>query len=146
MADPATTQGREIMSDLSPLLVAYPGDFHDQVLQDQLDWYRKTGAQCVSEIRLQFNGVTARLDILCRAVSGLLLGVEIKTGDDPEFTLQQQIVYPHTLTGGLISTPDPKATTLGLAPGAPLPPFPIFFLIAPGPGLPYDVFVPKAHQ
>jgi len=79
-------------------------------------------------------------------VSGLLLGVEIKTGDDPEFTPQQQIVYPHTLTGGLVSTPDAKATALDLLPGEPLPPFRIFFLMAPGPGLPYSVFGPKPYQ
>jgi hypothetical protein len=146
VADASTTRGQEVMSDTSPTSIAYPGDFHDQVLQEELNWYRSTGAQCVSEVRLQINGVTARLDILCKAVSGLLLGVEIKTGDDPEFTLQQQIVYPHTLTGGLVSTPDAKATALGLLPGQPLPPFPIFFLMAPGPGLPYHVFGPKPYQ
>jgi hypothetical protein len=106
IADASATRGRQMVSDATP--VAYPGDFHDQIEHEQIDAYRKPGAQCVSEVRLQFGDVIALLDILCRTAGGIVLGVEIKTGDNPDFTPEQQVVYPHTLTGGLISRPDPQ--------------------------------------
>ena len=144
VADASTTRGRELVSDAA--VVAYPGEFHDQVLEEQIEAYRKAGAECVSEVRLQFSGITARLDILRRTASGIILGVEIKTGDDPEFTVEQRIVYPHTLTGEGVSSPDPKIESLGAPPGEPLPPFPIFLLRADGPGLPYRFYGPKASE
>ena len=39
----------------------------------------------MSELRLQFAGETARLEVLCLAPSGVLIGVEIKTGDAASF-------------------------------------------------------------
>lgn len=144
VADASAARGHQTVSDATT--VAYPGDFHDQIEDEQIDAYRKAGAQCVSEVRLQFGGVIARLDILCRTAAGVVLGVEIKTGDNPDFTSEQQMVYPHTLTGGLVSSPDPKIDSLGVAPGEPLPPFPIFILRADGPGLPYRYYGPKPSR
>ena len=143
VADASTSHAPEVMSGATP--AAYPGDFHDQILDEQIDAYRKAGADCVSEVRLQLGSVTARLDILCRAAAGVVLGVEIKTGEDPDFTLEQRIVYPHTLAGA-ISSPDQKIQSLGVAPGEPLPPFPIFILRADGPGRPYRFYGPKPSK
>lgn len=112
---------------------AYPGDFHDQVAQDEIEHYRNTGAVCVSELRLALGAVTARVDILCRGKTGLLLGVEVKTGQDPQFTANQNVVYDHAILGGLTS-PDPKITQLGFTPNQPLPPIEMFMLYVAGPG------------
>ncbi len=119
--------------------VAYPGDFHDFIVSHELEQYEKAGANCVSEVQVQFAGHLARLDILCRSKFGLLLAVEVKTGTDPDFTDPQKIVYPHLVAGSGVISPDPKISNVGWPPGAPLPPIPIFFLYAPGPGLPYHV-------
>jgi hypothetical protein len=93
-----------------------------------------------------FAGESARLDILCRSASGLMLGVEVKTGSDPDFTDQQKIVYPHVIAGSGVISPNPKIGNIGWPQGAPLPPIPIFFLYAPGPGLPYQVYGPKPSE
>jgi hypothetical protein len=125
-------------------MIAYPGDFHDVVRDFEFDRMTKSGALCVKEVALTLSGVTARLDILCRGPLGFLAGIEIKTGFDPPFTPQQMIVYPHVIGGaGVISTSG-KINILGLPTNAPLPPFPIFVLYAPGPGLPYHMFAPFA--
>jgi hypothetical protein len=75
-----------------------------------------------------------------------MLGVEIKTGENPDFTLEQKIVYPHVIFGSGVVSPDSKIGDLGWRPNAPLPPIPIYFIYAPGPGLPYQVFGPKPKE
>jgi hypothetical protein len=125
--------------------VAYQGDFHDFVLQHELERYQKVAARCVSELRLTFAGETARLDMLCLAPSGILIGVEIKTGDDPTFTDQQMLVYPHAIGGAGVTSPDAKIAKVGLLPDTELPAFPIVILYAEGPGLPYRFWAPKAE-
>jgi hypothetical protein len=123
---------------------AYQRLFHDQVVRGELEWYRKAGATCLSETRLTFGGVTARLDILCRTQASMILGVEVKTGDDPKFTEGQLFVYDHTLTGS-VTSPDSKVSMWGLAPNAPLPPFPVLLMLTAGPGYPKRYFAPKNY-
>jgi hypothetical protein len=123
--------------------VVYQGKFHDVLVGNQIEQYRKGGAKCVSEVRLQFGGVTARLDILCVSQLGTMTGVEVKTGDDPDFTIQQKLVYPHAELGSGVTSPDSKIKDLGWVADAPLPPFPIYLLLSPGPGLPFKFFGPK---
>ncbi len=133
---------------VSPLVkpAAYQSDFHDKVLQEQLDRLRNAGNNCVSEVRLTFVGETARLDILCVNQSGVLAGVEVKTGDDPDYTDQQKVVYPHAILGFGVTSPDPKISSLGFVPNAPLPPMRLYLLYAPGPGLPYRAFSLGPHN
>jgi len=114
--------------------VAYPGDYHDQVLKDELDQYLKTGARCLSEVRIQFDNTTARLDIMCVGRSGMLMGVDMKTGGDPTLTPEQQFVYSHAIVGAGVISPDSKVNLLSLPVNAPLPAFPIFIVWIPGPG------------
>ena len=80
--------------------VAYQGDFHDVLVAEEIDQYRRTGAICISEARLSLGASTARIDILCRTKIGGLMGVEVKTGDDLQFTPAQMAVYFHSLLGG----------------------------------------------
>ena len=120
---------------------AYQGKFHDLIVKDEIEQYRNAGAVCVSEIRLSLGDITARLD-MCRTKSGGLLGAEIKTGEDPDFTPQQYVVYAHSLAGGL-SSPDPKITQLGFGQNQPLPPFEILLVYVAGPGARKRFFAPK---
>jgi hypothetical protein len=69
----------------------------------------------------------------------MLFGIDVKTGDDPTFTGNQMIVYPHVPIGNLVSVFDPRIAALGLAPGAPLPAIDLFVLYASGPGAPLQV-------
>ena len=69
------------------------------------------------------------------------MGVDVKTGEDPKLTPDQEIVYTHSLFGGLLS-PDAKISDLGYVPYATLPPFPIFIVYAAGPGAPKRYFGP----
>ena len=92
---------------------------------------------------LIFAHATARLDILCVAPSGILIGLEIKTGDDPTFTDQQMIVYPHAIAGAGVMSPDSKVTAVGRLPNTELPPFPIIIMYAEAPGLPYRFWLPN---
>ncbi len=116
---------------------AYPGDFHDQVEREHLDQLRNAGNICISEVKLTFDDVTARLDILCINRFDILSGIEIKTGLNSDYTEEQKIVYPHAILGFDVMSPDSKISELGLAPGVPLPPITLYVLYAPGPGLPY---------
>jgi hypothetical protein len=128
-----TAEGAENSEIPSPATIAYPGDYHDFLVQHELESYQATGAQCVSEIRLTLGTVTARLDILCRNRVGQLLGVEVKTGENPSLTPEQVIVYEHTMAGG-VTSPDAKIIALGGMPNDSLPPFPILFVYSLGPG------------
>jgi len=122
------------------VLIADQGGFHEKVKQEHLDALRKAGNTCVSELNLTFAGVTARLDILCVTPDGFLAGVEVKTGDDPDYTDAQKVVYPHAILGFGVTSPDGKISDLGQSPNVPLPPITLFVLYTPGPGLPYQLY------
>ena len=128
----------------TPLVVdaAYPGDFHDLVLKDELEQYAKAGASCVSEVRVQFGGVTARLDALCVAAAGAL--IRNRRQDRPlfELTPEQAFVYLHAMVGSGVVSPDGKINLLGLPQGEPLPAFPIIIVYVSGPGQPKRFILP----
>lgn len=117
--------------------VAYPGDYHDVVRDHMVEVFRAAGHTVVTEVRLTLPGtppITARLDILTVSPNGTLSGVEIKTGDNPTYTAEQAIVYPHAIGGAGVFSMDQKIRALGLTPGKPLPPFVITELYAAYPG------------
>lgn len=120
---------------------AYQGEYHDILAQHEIEQYRKTGATCVSEARLTLGLNTARIDILCRSAAGQLIGVEVKTGNDPTLTYDQVAVYSHSLAGGP-SSPDSKISQLGFSPDELMPPFPIIVVYAQGPDAPKRFFGP----
>ncbi len=80
--------------------------------------------------------VTARLDILYRVPSGVLLGIEIKTGENPYLSLEQSIVYPHAILGAASYT-GARGAEIGVARDARLPPVPILVIYAEKPGTEY---------
>ena len=123
--------------------VAYQGVFHDSVKDYVIKALRSVGTKVAPEVTLILPGVPsyeARLDILARGPSGQLYGIEIKTGDDPTFTPGQQVVYPHSIAGVGVFSPDSKVTDLGLLPYVALPPFPITVIYAFGPGSPFQYY------
>lgn len=125
-----------------PENVAYPGDFHDTVRDYFVKGLRAGGNKVETEVSLVLPGVPpmkARLDILARDPKGQLYGIDIKTGQDPTFTPDQQVVYPHAIGGAGVVSLDTKIRNLGLSPGAPLPAFPISVVYARGPGAPLEV-------
>ena len=100
---------------------------------------RKGGNTVLTEVRLALPGpppVVARVDILFRTSAGLLFAIDVKTGDESDFTPNQKIVYPHLVVGGLVASIDPRTSLLGLAPDTPLPPIEVVELYTPGPSLP----------
>lgn len=120
--------------------IAYQGEFHDFVLNNEFDQMTQRGFRCVKEVRLMFVRQTARLDMLCAGPIGVLAGIETKTGDNPTLTPDQAFIYAHTIVGAGVTSPDSKINALGLPPNAPLPPIPIFILYAAGPDQPYRHF------
>ena len=120
--------------------IAYQGEFHDFVLNNEFDQMTQRGLRCVKEVRLMFVRQTARLDMLCAGPIGVLAGIETKTGDNPTLTPDQAFIYAHTIVGAGVTSPDSKINALGLPPNAPLPPIPIFILYAAGPDQPYRYF------
>ena len=53
--------------------------------------------------------------------NGFLYVIDVKIGPSSRFTGNQNLIYPHLITGGLVSTFDPRAINFGLPFGA-LPP------------------------
>ena len=117
---------------------AYQGKYHDIVRDYFADSLRAAGNTVLTEVPLVMAGnpppPSARIDILLRNANGLLFAIEVKTGDDPQFTAAQRILYPHIEPGGVIISPDPRVAQLGLAPFEPWPPIEAVVLYAPGPG------------
>jgi hypothetical protein len=130
--------------ELAALLqnVAYPGDFHDLVRDYLVKGLRAGGSIVETEVSLVLPGpppIEARIDILARNPTGLLYGIDVKTGENPTFTPQQMIVYPHAIGGAGVLSFDAKILSLGLTPGRPLPAFAIDAVYTRGYGQPMDV-------
>lgn len=136
----AETALADLVDEIDPTLlqdIAYPGDYHDFVRDHMVDVFRAAGHTVVTEVRLTLPGtppITARIDILTVSPNGTLSGVEIKTGENPTYTAEQAIVYPHAIGGAGVFSIDQKIRSLGLTPGEPLPPFVITELYAAYPG------------
>jgi len=118
---------------------AYQGRFHDQVVNTLADYLRNAGHTVATEAPLnlvQSPDIQARLDVLAQQPQKqITFGVEVKTGEDPTYTLQQRIVYPHVPVGGMVFSPSQKVIPFGFQPGAPLPPIPLYQLCQQGPSI-----------
>ena len=126
-----------------PIPVAdFSGGFHDVVVKAWIEHFRKNGIAAVESPALRFIGpndaVIGYPDMIVRLPGIGLAVIEVKTGNDPPLTPQQAGYIPMLQIGGHIYSRDARVTDLGLAPGVPLPPLPVFILRAPGPGLPYS--------
>ncbi len=84
--------------------IQYRGQFHDQVRNDLAYFLKSQGAVVEMEVPVTLlaqTPATAVIDIMVKNPdTGRLYGVEVKTGQDPPFTPNQQIVYPHLDTEG----------------------------------------------
>jgi hypothetical protein len=133
LAVPLNSQNRA-SSPANLELVNHPADYHNQVVNEEIDHYEDTGARCVSEVRLTLNGIDSVLDIFCVSTEGAPIGVEVKTGDDPVLSPNQALVYGHAVLGAGVTSADSKLASLGIPISAPLPAFPIFVVWAPSEG------------
>ena len=116
---------------------AYNGFFHDDVVADYASYLRSKGQNILTEVRLAMadGSVLSRIDILGRdPKTAFVYGIEVKTGDRPDFTEGQAIVYPHLMWGESVVAIDGEVLALGLSPGIPLKPIPIFLLYQKDPG------------
>lgn len=111
----------------SLLTIAYPGDYHDAVVQAFKGYLVQKGGIVVTGVTLNaVNGVTAVADIVAKLPEAPPFIVEVKTGPGAQFTYPQMIVYPMAQIGGHVSSPNASVTALGLVPGEPLPPLDVW--------------------
>lgn len=104
----------------------YRGDYHDEVVERLAQFLRTKGLKVETELPMEMadgSGGT-RIDIIAKGK--IAFGIEVKTGNRPDFTEPQLYVYPHMMMGGSVLTPNPRIATLGLPAMVPLPPIPIF--------------------
>jgi hypothetical protein len=99
--------------------IAYQGKYHDIVVAEVAAHWRAQGAKVLTSVDLVGrNGATARADLIVLPPSGApLLLVEVKTGDDPQYTDGQRVVYPMAQIGNHVASPNAKITELGFSPG-----------------------------
>jgi len=99
--------------------VAYQGTYHDQVVAQIVGHWRAKGDRVLTSVDLiARNGATARADIIAiQALGEPPLLIEVKTGNDPQFTPGQQIVYPMAQIGDHVNSPNQKIRELGFSPG-----------------------------
>ena len=108
---------------------AYMGRYHDIVVNDYATYLRSKGEIVVTSARFQMadGSGSAILDIIAKDTkTGLLYGVEVKTGSNPGFTPSQLMIYPHMMWGWSVVATDVKVLDLGIIPEVILPPIPIF--------------------
>ncbi len=55
-----TAEGAGAGYDARPTLIAYRGDYHDILVQHELEQYRAAGSRCLSEVNLSLDGAIAR--------------------------------------------------------------------------------------
>jgi hypothetical protein len=123
---PGEADPNNLLSD-----VTYRGVLHDQVVQQHAAYLRALGQTVQTEVSLRMadGSIGTRIDILARDPrTGIIYGLEIKTGDNPFYTPGQFVVYPHLIMGESVVATDPKALLLGITPGEPLPPIAIFVM------------------
>ena len=150
VAHASDRRGHEVRTDATsagnnlPIVdAAYQGEYHDFLRDQYADILRAAGNTVVKEVPLTIAGdppITAEIDILFRTVDGVVYGIEVKTGNDPSFTMPQQIVYPHVEAGGIVVSLDPRITALGLTPGIQLNSIHLVVMRTAGPGASIDFF------
>jgi hypothetical protein len=118
--------------------VQYRGHFHDLVVDDLLQGLSSNGSTVLKNVRvLGINMIMAIPDGASLPKDRMLpYFIEVKTGNDPEFTFNQDQVYPLICQGGHATSFDTRISQLGLVPGAPFPPLDIQLAYTAGPGLP----------
>jgi hypothetical protein len=127
----------------SPIDVAYQGAYHDQVVAQLAEHWRAQGNKVLTSVDLiARNGATARADIIAVEAPGEPpVLVEVKTGNDPQYTPGQQVVYPMAQIGDHVYSPNTKIGELGFSPGQWLPPMEFVTIYKQDENSPYSVIV-----
>lgn len=124
----------------------YRGYFHDAVVIGYAEYLRKAGLTVATEVPLEMadGSGAARIDIIAKG-KGFVRAVEVKTGDDPDVTPGQLLVYPHLMLGASVISESQKIAKFGFVPGQVLPPIPIELMYVSGPEAEpeYHEFDPK---
>ncbi len=109
-----------------------PGRFHDQIRDELAAYLRARGAIAQTEVGVvglapdpltRLPAPTA-VDILAQVPPRMPQAVEVKTGNNPRYTRNQQVTYPQLIVGHAQSF-DPKIQTFGFSIGQVLPPTPL---------------------
>ena len=121
----------------------FSGGFHDEVVKQWLDAWRRHGIPAVASPSIRFIGPDGRVqgypDALIHEPGQPVEAFEIKTGANPTFTPQQRRYIPMLQLGGHIYSNDPRIEALGLKPGVPFPPMRVGVIYTPAPGQKYVV-------
>ncbi len=121
-----------------------PGKFHDQIRDELAADLRARGAIAQTEVGvvgLAPSPITRRpaptaVDIFTQAPPRLPYAIEVKTGNNPRYTPNQQVTYPQLMAGHATSF-DPKIQNFGFSIGQVLPPTPFIQYYQP-----YDLRIP----
>ena len=118
-----STDGNTDSSTGGVVPVAYPGDYHDAVVQQLKDYFTANGGTVITGVTLTaINGTTAVADVIVKLPNVPPFVVEVKTGPGAQFTDPQRIVYPMAQVGRHVSSPNRSLAQVGLIPGELLPP------------------------
>ncbi len=119
---------------------AYHGDYHNQLVQEYADITRRSGGVAVTSVPLTtVSGITAVADLVVRPNGAPApFVIEVKTGANPSFTPNQSYVYALLSVGNHLTSSKQELESLGLTPGAPLPPLRLLVIYTAGPGARLD--------
>jgi hypothetical protein len=109
---------------------AYNGSFHNEQVRKFAAQILAAGGKAVTEIELTgINGVTMRADAIIWPLGwpGPYV-LEIKTGENPDFTIPQQLVLPLICQGYHVLSIDQRISQFGPVPGALLKAMPVYLL------------------
>jgi hypothetical protein len=102
----------------------YQGTYHDQLVAQITSGMLGSGIQAVNgpTICLTCASPCARPDIFAKdPVTGALMIIEVKTGENPSFTPGQINVYSHLDAPGSLYSASPQLSAYGIFPGQSLP-------------------------
>jgi hypothetical protein len=114
-------------------VVDFSGGVHGELVDAWMDYFKKQGYPAVKELPIRLVGgmdVYGRLDILAKLPICGICALEMKTGNDPTFTENQRFYIPMLLLGEHVYSTDARIQELGLLPGLPFPPMPVFVIWA----------------
>ena len=112
-------------------VIDFSGGAHRELVDAWMDYFKKQGYPAITELPIRLVGGTdvyGRLDILAKLPICGICALEMKTGNDPTFTENQRLYIPMLLLGEHVYSTDARVEELGLLPGVPFPPMPVFVL------------------
>jgi hypothetical protein len=127
-------------ADPNVLPAAYQGYYHDEVVEGFRNYLVDKGGKVITAVPLiTIDGTTAVADMIVKMPDTMPFVIEVKTGENPQFTNSQRRVYPMAQIGGHVLSPKDAIREVGLMPGKLLPPLDVWIYWSPGPGRPAKV-------